>query len=182
MWMLGPLAGATVVDAGCGTGLNLAGLQQIVGPTGRIVGVDASASMLDTARRRIRRTGWNNVVLIRAPVDELVEALTAAEIPLEEIAAVVATFVVSILDDDIGFWRAIDKIATIRPILLALADLGDATGTGPIRRAALRTLAALGGAKLDVQPWADLAARASRVEQAIRLAGHIHLTVGCIDR
>jgi demethylmenaquinone methyltransferase/2-methoxy-6-polyprenyl-1,4-benzoquinol methylase len=182
MRMLGPLAGGTVVDVGCGTGLNLPGLQRIVGPTGRIVGIDASASMLDTARRRVRRTGWTNVVLIHATVEELVPALAAAHMSLEEIAAVVATFVVSILDDDSDFWSAIDEISTIRPILVALADVGDATEAGCAGRAVLRALGVLGGAQLEVRPWADLAARASCVEQAIRFAGHVHLAVGRVDR
>jgi SAM-dependent methyltransferase len=181
MAMLGPLAGATVVDVGCGTGLNLRSLQHIVGPTGRIVGIDASASMLDTARRRIRRAGWTNIALIHAPLEELVPSLATAQIPLDEITAVVATFVVSILDDDVDFWRAIDAIATLRPVLVAVADLGDATGSGPLRRAALRALAVLGGSRLDVRPWADLAARTTDVEQATRLGGHVHLAVGRID-
>ena len=56
--------GDTVVDMGCGTGLNFSLLREAVGPEGRIVGVDLTGAMLEQARRRVRRAGWQNVELI----------------------------------------------------------------------------------------------------------------------
>lgn len=56
--------GDTVVDVGCGTGLNFPLLQGAIGPEGRIVGVDLSAAMLDQARGRVAGTGWQNVTLV----------------------------------------------------------------------------------------------------------------------
>ncbi len=56
--------GDTVVELGCGTGLNLAYLQAAVGPEGRIIGVDLTDRMLDEARARIQRAGWSNVELV----------------------------------------------------------------------------------------------------------------------
>lgn len=44
--------GATVVEIGCGTGLNFGLVQQRIGPTGRLFGVDLCADMLDKARQR----------------------------------------------------------------------------------------------------------------------------------
>lgn len=62
--------GDTVVEIGCGTGLNFARLEQAVGPDGRIIGLDISEAMLDVARARIRRAGWGNVDLVcRAAAD-----------------------------------------------------------------------------------------------------------------
>jgi ubiquinone/menaquinone biosynthesis C-methylase UbiE len=55
--LLGPIPGATVVEVGCGTGLNLGWLHDAVSPGGRVIGVDASESMLSAARRRTRRHG-----------------------------------------------------------------------------------------------------------------------------
>ena len=60
--------GDTVLDVGCGTGLCLPLLQHKVGPTGAIVGIDASEQMLELAAARIAEHGWDNVRLIAAPV------------------------------------------------------------------------------------------------------------------
>lgn len=58
--------GDTVVELGCGTGLNFARLQKVVGSSGRIIGVDLTDAMLEEAKERIRRKGWSNVQLIRS--------------------------------------------------------------------------------------------------------------------
>ena len=58
--------GATVVEIGCGTGLNFGLVQQRIGPTGRLFGVDLCADMLERARQRVAAKGWDNVELIRA--------------------------------------------------------------------------------------------------------------------
>lgn len=61
--------GDTVLDIGCGTGLCFSGLQQKIGATGAIVGVDASQHMLDVATARVADNRWENVHLIAAPID-----------------------------------------------------------------------------------------------------------------
>jgi ubiquinone/menaquinone biosynthesis C-methylase UbiE len=57
--------GDTVVDLGCGTGLNFALLQQQVGPRGKIIGVDLSDAMLAEAYARIAAHCWLNVDLVK---------------------------------------------------------------------------------------------------------------------
>lgn len=59
-------SGDTVVDIGCGTGLNFPLFQKAVGPEGRIVGVDLTAAMLDQARKRVDDNDWDNVELVRS--------------------------------------------------------------------------------------------------------------------
>jgi ubiquinone/menaquinone biosynthesis C-methylase UbiE len=61
---LGLRPGDVAVEIGCGTGANLAGLRQAVGPTGMVIGVDLSADMLARARARVARAGWCNVALV----------------------------------------------------------------------------------------------------------------------
>lgn len=61
---LGLRSGDTVVEIGCGTGLNFRYLQDAVGERGRIVGVDLTDAMLEQAEERVRRNGWNNVELV----------------------------------------------------------------------------------------------------------------------
>lgn len=45
-----PAAGATVLDVACGTGIGARVASRIVGPTGRVVGLDANEGMLEIAR------------------------------------------------------------------------------------------------------------------------------------
>ncbi|WP_025322717.1 class I SAM-dependent methyltransferase [Deferrisoma camini] len=66
---LGLRRGDTVVDIGCGTGLNLPLLRRAVGPAGRVVGVDLTDRMLGRARHRVRRHGWRNVDLVRCDAE-----------------------------------------------------------------------------------------------------------------
>ena len=61
--------GDTVLDVGCGTGLCLPLLHDKVGPTGRIVGIDASEDMLQVAADRVTTHGWDNVRLVAAPAE-----------------------------------------------------------------------------------------------------------------
>ena len=46
------VAGGSVLDVGCGPGPELSGLAEIVGPGGRVVGLDRSAALLEVARER----------------------------------------------------------------------------------------------------------------------------------
>jgi SAM-dependent methyltransferase len=50
--LLRPRAGAELLDVGCGTGEDAIALAALVAPGGRVVGIDASAAMIDEARRR----------------------------------------------------------------------------------------------------------------------------------
>ena len=63
---LGLRPGDTVIDMACGTGLNFPLLERVVGPDGRIVGVDLTDAMLARAQDRIGTNGWSNVSLVQA--------------------------------------------------------------------------------------------------------------------
>jgi ubiquinone/menaquinone biosynthesis C-methylase UbiE len=63
---LGLRPGGTVIDMACGTGLNFALIQEVIGPGGRIVGVDLTDAMLAQAQDRIEANGWSNVSLVQA--------------------------------------------------------------------------------------------------------------------
>lgn len=83
--------GDTVVDLGCGTGLNFAHLQDAVGPQGRIIGVDLTDAMLAQARDRARQNGWRNVELVEAD-------MTTYEVP-EAADGVLATLALATIPD-----------------------------------------------------------------------------------
>jgi ubiquinone/menaquinone biosynthesis C-methylase UbiE len=63
-------AGDVVLDVGCGTGLNFAGLEEQIGDEGRLVGIDVSPDMLLRARRRAERHGWTNITLIETATED----------------------------------------------------------------------------------------------------------------
>ena len=62
--------GDSVVEIGCGTGLNFSLIEQVIGPGGRIVGVDLTDAMLAQAQHRIEANGWRNVSLVQADAAE----------------------------------------------------------------------------------------------------------------
>ena len=57
----GIIAGARIVDIGCGPGLIAIELAQIAGPTGRVVAVDREADAVETARSLLHERGFDNV-------------------------------------------------------------------------------------------------------------------------
>jgi demethylmenaquinone methyltransferase/2-methoxy-6-polyprenyl-1,4-benzoquinol methylase len=59
-------SGDTVVEVGCGTGLNFPLIERAVGPDGHVIGVDLTDAMLGRARRRIGAHRWRNVVVVQA--------------------------------------------------------------------------------------------------------------------
>jgi demethylmenaquinone methyltransferase/2-methoxy-6-polyprenyl-1,4-benzoquinol methylase len=67
---LGLHPGDTVIDVACGTGLNFGLIEEVIGPAGRIVGVDLTDAMLAAAHDRIERNGWSNVSLVQADAAE----------------------------------------------------------------------------------------------------------------
>ncbi|MBI2301247.1 MAG: methyltransferase domain-containing protein [Armatimonadetes bacterium] len=71
------LEGCTVLDLGCGTGRDAFIASCLVGPTGRVIGVDMTAEQLDVARRHVRhqtaRFGYTapNVEFRQGYIEEL---------------------------------------------------------------------------------------------------------------
>src|SRR5438270_3787680 len=64
--------GAHVLDVGCGTGDDVRMLAELVGPHGRVDGVDVSAAMVRTARER------------GLPENARVQQAEAGELPFED--------------------------------------------------------------------------------------------------
>lgn len=83
--------GDTVVEVGCGTGLNFPLLQRQVGERGKILGVDMTDAMLAGARARVADEGWDNV--------ELVQADAAAYAFPDGVAGIVSTFALTLIPE-----------------------------------------------------------------------------------
>lgn len=63
--------GETILDLGCGAGLDLYLYAQKVGPTGKLLGLDLSQSMIDKARNNFDNLGVTNVDFLHAAADAI---------------------------------------------------------------------------------------------------------------
>ena len=70
---IGP--GSRVLDVGCGPGYASLDLAQLVGHTGRVVGVDLSGRFIDEAARRAGALGLGQAAFVEGDVGELGEML-----------------------------------------------------------------------------------------------------------
>lgn len=67
----GILPGERVVDVGCGAGVDSLVAAKMAGPTGRVIGVDMTPSMLEKARHAADETGLANVEFREGYAEEL---------------------------------------------------------------------------------------------------------------
>jgi len=71
-WELGRLEpGERILDLGCGAGTDTLVAAQMVGPEGRVTGVDMTPEMLAKARGAADELGTENVELVEAEVEQL---------------------------------------------------------------------------------------------------------------
>ena len=69
---LGPInPGETVLDIGCGVGGDTLVAARLVGPTGRVVGIDVTAEMIARAHANLALTGLANVGFAVASAEAL---------------------------------------------------------------------------------------------------------------
>jgi ubiquinone/menaquinone biosynthesis C-methylase UbiE len=184
VYRIGRVAGASllrlrtgdiVLDLGCGTGLNFALLAGTVGPTGRVIGLDRSAAMLDVARRRVERRGWSNVSLIHADATDF--GWTDLEVP--QVDAVFSTYSMSVFDDPYAAWANVR--AVLRPGGRAcIVDMQVPTGAATVFAPVARLACAAGGSDIDAHPWTLLEADAHDVRRRSLRGGHIQVVAGTI--
>lgn len=108
--------GASVLDVACGTGRNLELIEQRITRSGSLIGVDRSTRMLQRARRRVARHGWENLQLVQTDVRQLTPALlraSGAAVPAAGFDAVVCTLGLSVISDWKAAWQAMR--ALVRP-------------------------------------------------------------------
>lgn len=63
--------GETILELGCGGGLDTALLAKRVGPDGKVIGIDYAGPMLDRAQANLAQLGHHNVSLFHAPAQSL---------------------------------------------------------------------------------------------------------------
>lgn len=162
--------GDTVVDLGCGTGVNLSVLADAVGEQGQVVGIDLSQGMLDQARRRADRRHLAHVTLIQGDIRE-------ARLP-PETAGVLATGSLEMIPE---------QDALIRNLNAQLSTTQGRLAVGGFRRppdwpawvvALGRTALALFGvtrAYEDIQPWKSVREHMDEIDFETALGGALYL-------
>ena len=98
--------GETVLDLGCGAGTDLLIAAQMVGPEGRVIGVDMTSGMLDRARESAQVLGLRNVELH----ESLIETLP---LPEGSVDAVISNGVIDLVPDKEAVFAEIDRV--LRP-------------------------------------------------------------------
>jgi ubiquinone/menaquinone biosynthesis C-methylase UbiE len=128
---LGLRPGDSVVDVACGTGLNFALIEEVIGPAGRIVGVDLTDAMLAQAQDRIETNGWSNISLVQADaadfdfpteIDAILSTYALSHVP--ECEQVIAHGAAALCGG--GRWVVLD-LKVPDPVPRWLARLGTAT-------------------------------------------------------
>lgn len=169
---LGLNPGDTVVEIGCGTGLNFPYLLQSIGETGRLIGVDLTDAMLEKAREKIHRNGWQNV--------ELVETDAAHYQFPTGIQGVLSTFALTLVPE---YEQVIDHAARAlaRGGRLVIADFKkpDRWPLWLVKLAVLITRPF--GVTLDLtdrKPWEVMTKYFSRVDVIELFAGSVYIAMG----
>jgi SAM-dependent methyltransferase len=98
--------GQMVLDLGCGAGTDLLIAAQMVGPTGRAIGIDMTQTMLDRARQSAREMGLENVELHQGLIESL-------PLPDESIDVVISNGVIDLVPDKDAVFAEIDRV--LRP-------------------------------------------------------------------
>ncbi|HBI42307.1 MAG TPA: SAM-dependent methyltransferase [Planctomycetales bacterium] len=96
-------AGETVVDLGCGGGLDVLLAAAKVGPTGKAIGIDMTPQMLELARRNAEKAGVKNVEFHYATIDKL-------PLPDASVDCVISNCVINLASDKPAVWREIARV------------------------------------------------------------------------
>ena len=98
--------GDVVLDLGCGAGTDLLIAAQMIGPSGRAIGVDMTPAMLERAGESAEQMGLANVVLF----ESLIETLP---LPDASVNVVLSNGVIDLVVDKEAVFAEIDRV--LRP-------------------------------------------------------------------
>jgi ubiquinone/menaquinone biosynthesis C-methylase UbiE len=95
--------GDRVLDLACGTGINFPHLREMVGESGKVMGLDLSPQMLEFARRLISERGWKNVEVREGD---------AAGLPFEDRSfdKVICSYSLNVIPDFVGALEEIRRV------------------------------------------------------------------------
>ncbi len=96
-------SGETVVDLGCGGGLDVLLAAPKVGPTGQAIGIDMTSEMIDRARRNAAKQGLTNVAFHLATIDRL-------PLPAASVDCIISNCVINLAPDKAAVFREMFRV------------------------------------------------------------------------
>jgi demethylmenaquinone methyltransferase/2-methoxy-6-polyprenyl-1,4-benzoquinol methylase len=137
--------------------------------------------MLAQARRRVRRKGWTNVILVQADAAALSPSDVAAGIAARGGRAAsdgaLSTYALSLMPDWRRAWANM-LLLTARGASMGVVDMqvpaGKHSFTAPLARAACR----LGGADITAHPWSGVERDCTDVTADSARGGHLQIRTG----
>jgi 2-polyprenyl-3-methyl-5-hydroxy-6-metoxy-1,4-benzoquinol methylase len=95
--------GETVVDLGCGGGLDVLLASAKVGPTGKVIGIDMTSEMVDLARRNAARQGVENAEFHLTTIDKL-------PLPDGSVDCIISNCVLNLVPDKLAVFREMYRV------------------------------------------------------------------------
>jgi arsenite methyltransferase len=127
---LGRLApGEHVLDLGCGAGTDTLVAAQMVGPTGRVTGIDMTPEMLSRARAAAAAMGATNAVFVEGDVEQL-------PFPAESFDVAISNGVIDLIPDKDAVFAEIFRV--LRPG--GRLQIADVTIQEPVSEAGRRDI------------------------------------------
>lgn len=130
--------GQTVLDLGCGAGLDLLLAARKVGATGKVIGLDMTDEMLVLARRNIARSGLQNVEVRKGTIEQM---------PIESSSVdwVISNCVINLSPEKDRVFKEIARVLKPDGHML-VSDIVAENLPFWVRRSGLLTVACAGGA------------------------------------
>ncbi|MFQ6101682.1 MAG: class I SAM-dependent methyltransferase [Anaerolineae bacterium] len=177
--LLGRLAlrpGDTVLDLACGTGLNFDAIEEAIGPSGQLIGVDLTPAMLTEARNKVTACGWANVTLI--------EADATAFQATEPVDVALCTLAIGLMPDpDAAVWAMVGMVRLGGRVLIGDGRLAN-RWYGPLLNPPLRWVsdpwipAAMRERYWRARPWETLQALTEDFHCEEWLGGTVYIAWG----
>lgn len=174
---LGLLPGDTVLDVGCGTGLNFPLLSAAVGPAGHVVAVDASPQMLEVAQRRAKGVTSSVTLLCTDATEDRHTAWKVVENHGPD--AVLFTYSLSVMRP----WRTAWQVArsAARPgAKVAVVDMAVPDGRAAVFAPLARSACWAGRADIRAHPWRGVEGECDNVRHERLRGGHIRVVTGSL--
>ncbi len=103
------ISGLTALDLGCGAGTDVFITAQLVGPAGKVIGIDYTDAQLEVARRNVAPI-MDNLGYDRPNVDFIKGEIEAIDLPDSSIDCVISNCVINLSTDKGAVFREIHRV------------------------------------------------------------------------